>query len=219
MPIRDIFDEPPLYPIRFISDAAGAVFEWKEGVCKNTTEPGDPDVASIGFANNVVLSVSILKWPISFIKKSGVQSAGGYGSRSAVLKAIGLLLPFLQNLKDLIGRHILLEVDNATVVYAWEKKYNKRDAELSILIRCLHVIEAFLGCKIYVKHTKKMSNDMAIIADKLSRSKTTHQEALNYIAHVPMHIPTGAIVDWVNTPGINWNLPLLLIVDIENKLT
>jgi hypothetical protein len=29
MPIRDIFDEPPLYPVRFISDAAGAVFEWK----------------------------------------------------------------------------------------------------------------------------------------------------------------------------------------------
>ncbi len=75
-------------------------------------------------------------------------------------------------------------MDNTTVVYAWEKKYNKRDTELSILIRCLHVIEAFLGCKIYVKHTKRMSNAMAKMADKLSRSKTTDEETLTKIAHI-----------------------------------
>jgi hypothetical protein len=121
--------------------------------------------------------------------------------------------------KALIGKHILLEVDNTTVVYAWEKKYNKRDTELSILIRCLHVIEAFLGCKIYVKHTKRMSNDMAKMADKLSRSKTTDEETLRKIAHITVHSPTGALIDWINTPGINWNLPLLLIGDIENKLS
>jgi hypothetical protein len=219
LPIRDIFDEPPLYPVRFISDAAGAVFEWKEGICKNVTEIGDPGVASIGFAKNEILSVSILKWPISFMKKKWGAIGKGYGSRSAVLEAIGLLLPFLQMPKALIGKHILLEVDNATVVYAWEKKYNKRDTELSILIRCLHVFEAFLGCKIYVKHTKRMSNDMAKMADKLSRSKTTDEETLRKIAHITVHSPTGALIDWINTPGINWNLPLLLIGDIENKLS
>jgi hypothetical protein len=39
----------------------------------------------------------------------------GYGSRSAVLEAIGLLLPFLESPKELTGRHVLLEVDNVTV--------------------------------------------------------------------------------------------------------
>ncbi len=38
----------------------------------------------------------------------------GNGSRSAVLEAIDLSLPFLQSPKELIGRHVLLEVDNVT---------------------------------------------------------------------------------------------------------
>jgi hypothetical protein len=45
MPFRNIFDKPTLYPERFISDATGAVFAWKEGTCKNITETGDPGVA------------------------------------------------------------------------------------------------------------------------------------------------------------------------------
>jgi hypothetical protein len=47
MPFRNIFDKPTLYPVRFISDAAGAVFAWKEGTCKNITETGDPGVAPL----------------------------------------------------------------------------------------------------------------------------------------------------------------------------
>ena len=74
---------------------------------------------------------------------------------------------------------------------------------MSILIRRLHVIEAFLGCKIYEKITKRMSKDMAILADKLSRSKTTDKEALKKILHVPVQPPTGALIDWANTWGKN----------------
>jgi hypothetical protein len=53
----------------------------------------------IGFANNRI-----------FMKKKWGAIGRGYGSRSAVLEAIGLLLPFLQMPKELIGKHILLEV-------------------------------------------------------------------------------------------------------------
>jgi hypothetical protein len=44
MPFRNIFYKPTLYPVRFISDAAGAR---KEGTCKNITETGDPGVAPL----------------------------------------------------------------------------------------------------------------------------------------------------------------------------
>ncbi len=65
----------------------------------------------MGFANNRILSVSTPKLPISFYGAMG----RGHGSRSAVLDAIGLLLPFLQSPKELTGRHVLLEVDKVTV--------------------------------------------------------------------------------------------------------
>ncbi len=65
-----------------------------------------------------------------------------------------------------------------------------------------------------------MSKDMAILADKLSRSKTTDKEALKKkILHVPVQPPTGALIDWANTLCKNYNPPLLLIADIENKLS
>ena len=70
-----------------------------------------PRSRSISFANNRILSVSTLKLPIPFYGAMG----RGYGSRSAVLEEIGLLLPFLQSPKELTGRHVLLEVDNVTV--------------------------------------------------------------------------------------------------------
>jgi hypothetical protein len=44
---------------------------------------------------------------------------------------------------------------------------------------------------------------MAILADKLSRSKTTDKEALEKILHVPVQSPTGALIDWANTWGKN----------------
>ncbi len=63
------------------------------------------------FCKQQNFSVSTLKLPISFYGAMG----RGYGSRSAVLVAIGLLLPFLQSPKELTDRHVLLEVDNVTV--------------------------------------------------------------------------------------------------------
>ncbi len=67
------------------------------------------------------------------------------------------------------------------------------------MIRRLYVIEAFLGCKIDVKITKRMSKDMAILADKLVRSKTTDKEALKKILHILVQSPTGTLIDWANT--------------------
>jgi hypothetical protein len=44
-----------------------------------------------------------------------------------------------------------------------------------------------------------MSKDMAILADKLSRSKTTDKEALKKILHILVQSPTGTLIDWANT--------------------
>ncbi len=43
------------------------------------------------------------------------------------------------------------------------------DPETSLLIRCLHVIEAFLEYKIYVRHLRRMSNRWLFSANSLQR--------------------------------------------------
>ncbi len=50
---------------------------------------------------------------------------------------------------------IVLELDNTAVQYGWNKRYCKNDPETSVLIRALHIIEAYLHCRIYVRHVKE----------------------------------------------------------------
>ena len=106
IPLGDIFGEPPLMVVRYLSDAAGAAFEWKDGHCKNITEEGDRGVASIGYG------------PRGPTKS---QKGTFFGSKSGTLEMVGLLLPFLSTPKLLIGKHIVLEVDNMGIVYGWRK--------------------------------------------------------------------------------------------------
>ncbi len=101
------------------------------------------------------------------------------------------------------------------MVYAWSKKYCKKDPETSLLIRCLHVIEAFLHCKIYVTHVRRLSTNMATLADGLSRVATTGPAELALIAGLKVANPWGQLGRWLETPVLNWDLPILLLEEVK----
>jgi len=161
IPLGDIFGEPPLNVVQFTSDAAGAAFEWKDGKSRNITEAGDRGVASIRHYDGRPTSVAILRWPEGLLTKAKNRKGVFFGSKSGTLEMVGLLLPFLTQPGILRGQHVVLEVDNLEVVYGWQKKYCREDAETSLLLRCLHVIESFIECKIYVTHVKRCSTHVA----------------------------------------------------------
>jgi len=215
IPLRNIFGEPPLFPRKFISDAAGAAFLWNNGVCKNITVEGDRGVASVGYENEKVTSAVVLRWP--HILMTGAKNRKGhyFGSMSSTLEAVGLLLPFLTTPDELRGQHVLLEVDNTSVVYAWEKKHGKSDLELSLLIRCLLVIEAYLECKIYVKHVLRRSNPMSTLVDDLSRVTTTNKIATLPLRGIEVKKVVGNLISWLENPVVDWDLPLKIIDDVK----
>ena len=131
---------------------------------------------------------------------------------------MGLLLPFLSNPRDLTGLHIVLEVDNLEVVHGWSKRYCKEDGETSLLLRCLHVLEAKLKCKIYVTHVKRCSTYIAELADRLSREATTRPEDRKAMAGIEREVKSPHLRTWLEWPVMNWNLPLKLCEDVQNLL-
>ncbi len=139
-----------------------------------------------------------------------------FGSKSATLETVGLILPFVTKPSELVGQYIVLGVDNLSVVYAWEKRYSKNDPETSLLIRVLHVIEAFLHCKIYVTHVRRLSTRMATLADCLSRESTTDQEVLDELAGVHVARPWGQLGHWLEHPLLDWNLPQKILCDVKS---
>jgi hypothetical protein len=215
LPLAETLEAPPLFPCTFISDAAGAAFEWENGQCKNVTIPGDREVASVKYLKNCVESISILRWPPHLLTRDKSRGGGYFGSKSGTLEMVGLLLPFVTSPKTLIGEHVVLGVDNTSVVYGWQKRYCKNDPETSLLIRVLHVIEAYLECKIYVTHVRRLSTEPATLADALSREATTNDAVRAAIANVPIFRPWGQLSRWLEAPLLDWNLPLKILDDVK----
>jgi hypothetical protein len=218
LPLKNIFGNPPLGAVIFASDAAGAALEWENGVSKNKTVPGDRGVASVEHSGGLVRWVGTLKWPDHLLRGQKSRSGAYFGSKSATLEVVGLLLPFLTRPHSLRGRHVVLQVDNIAAVYVWRKKYTVRDPETSLLIRCLHVLEACLECKIYVEHLRRLSNHVATVVDSLSREETTSPKLLDELANIPWDRPKGHLLPWLENPVLDWDLPLKLVEDVRNLL-
>ena len=190
---------PPILHTAFISDAAGR------------RPPGSQDqtgVASLGIVNNKSWFGLRVFWQPQFTW--AVQN------NTAVYEMVGLLLPILTLHKQLQYQEIVLQVDNEAIVWSWPKRRMKNDALASILIRTLHIIEAYIPCKIYVEHLNRRSNTAAKITDNLSRHSTTTPEDLQHITHNQDDLPKP-FLQWLSNPTENWNLAIDIITFLEQK--
>jgi len=197
LPISEKPHAAPIGTINFISDAAGRPppnSKQKNGV------------ASLGFYENTVWFGTYIYWPKMFTL--AVQD------NTAVYEMVGLLLPFFVIPRKLQFRNIKLLVDNQAIVWAWEKRYMKNDVLASILIRCLHVLEAYLPCKIYIEHVPRMSNSLAKLVDSLTRDSTTTMDMKMYLSHPVPSIPK-CFENWLNKPITDWSLPLKIVNEIK----
>jgi len=199
LPIAQPCNDPPLCHFSFASDAAGR------------RPPGSKDetgVAAIGFHNRKSWFGIQLKWKTEFTWV--VQD------NTAVYEMVGLLLPILTLYKQLKHQHVVLYVDNQAIIWAWPKRRMKKDALASVLIRTLHIMEAFIPCRIYVEHLPRVSNTVAKICDNLSRKSTTTPTDLAHLTHEEDDLPKP-FLDWLAYPAENWNLGTEIVNYILKK--
>jgi len=199
LPIPDPPRDPPMEHFTFISDAAGRA------------PPGSHDktgVASIGVNNDDIWFGIKMSWPPQFTWT--VQD------NTAVYEMVGLLLPMVILYRKLEHRQIVLMVDNEAIVWAWEKRHMKNDVIASILIRCLHLLEAYISCKIHVVHLPRISNDAAKTVDNLSRRSTTTSTDLKVLTHNSNHLPEP-LTKWLHHPSENWSLGTEIVNWMETK--
>jgi hypothetical protein len=168
-------------------------------------------VASLGIAGATFSFVAVVKWPMEFLVN--------YGTQSSVFEAIGLLLPFIGIPAQLQNRHILLSVDNEAFAKAWLRRVAKYNETMAIFVQTLHLLKAMLPCKIYVHYLKRCSTTPAKLVDQLSRSSTTTKrtwQPTNYITPTPID---GPILNWLQHPFPDWQLPLLILNHVKSKLS
>ncbi len=109
--------------------------------------------------------------------------------------------------EELPGREMVYHVDNTAVGVGWHKGYVKNDATATIFLRCIHSIAMLLGTMIHVVHVKRMSNDMAALADKLSRTDKWDRDEKILLKGKEVKMKSQALLRWLKHPVEDWNLP------------
>jgi len=206
LPIASEPQVPPLFAMYFTSDAAGGTgtHEWAGVASLGHTEDGDIRFMCRG------------QWPPN-IKTDLDEKGAAFKSKMTTLELVGLFLPFLTMPETLRGRHVVLRVDNKSVVHAWQNKSSKGDATASALVRALMVVTAYLECHVYVEHTKRNSTTESYLADCLTRD-TTAGEAWPSIQGARILDPPQDLWDWLQEPTVDWQLGFKLVDNLKEKM-
>ncbi len=215
LPLAGVPCGPPIRTLNFVSDAAGAEMVWIDGKSVNASVPGDRGVASVGFDGAAVVFCGGTKWPTELLTRRKDRNGKFLGGKSTLLESVGLLSPFVTIPNKLRGKFVRLFVDNTNVVYGWEKRMCKSDAESSAVIRALHILEGKLECKVFVEHMRRLSTPAAALADRLSRSSTTTAADEALVAAVGWRPVSGALGQWLEQPTADWQLAEKLMSDID----
>jgi len=197
LPIAKPITDPPVGCLHFVSDAAGRPPPGAKGAV---------GAASLGTVDSGVWFGTTIRWEVPLLWAAD--------ARSAVYEMLGLLLPIVTIPGRLRHRHIILHVDNISIVWAWKKRHMKNDELASILIRALHILEAALPCRIYVHHLPRISTPAAAAADRLSRDSTATAADFRLLTHPNPTLPK-AFLSWLKKPLSNWNLGIEIAAEIN----
>jgi hypothetical protein len=204
----------------FASDASGAQFNKQQGRFIPIPYAGDRKAVSINaIEDDDIWFFASVTFPREFLLNKRDAADHAFGCKSSTLEAVGLLLPFLCCPNILIGREVTLLTDNEALVFGWDKRRVPHDNSASILLRAIHIISAFLGASVEIRHLPRMSTPSAELADALSRSTTTldcHLEAVNQAP--PAAVPSQ-LTDWFQNPTEDWNLPITLLRYVQSTFS
>jgi hypothetical protein len=204
--------------ICFASDASGAQFNKHQGRFVTIPYTGERKAVSINaIEDEEVWFFASVTFPRVFLLEKRDSSDHAFGCKSSTLEAVGLLLPFLCCPDILVGKEVTLLTDNEALVFGWDKRRVPHDNSASIFLRAIHIISAFLGASVEIRHLPRMSTPSAELTDALTRSTTTkacHKEAISQAP--PVTIPS-MLTDWFQNPSEDWNLPVVLLRYVQSS--
>ena len=203
----------------FASDASGAQFAKFNDRFIPLPYEGDRGAVSINaIENDDIWFYAHITWPKKFLLKDRDSTDKAYGCKSSTLEVIALILPFLCIPHLLVNQQVTLLTDNEALVFGWEKRRVAHDTLASIFLRALHIISAFLGTSVEIRHLPRVSTPSAILADALTRSSTTTAAQEEMVGGAPEARIPQELFKWIEDPSEDWTLPVRLLEHVQNCL-
>ena len=204
LPIAEKPGKPGLAAWSFYTDAAGASFSLKNGqkVFHNNEGKG---VACIGGScYEDVWGWSRISWPDGLLTETTDSRGRLFGCKSTTLESVGLLLPLLA-FRDLVkGKEIVFKIDNIAVMWGWQNGYVKQDEAASEVLKAVKYLAGFLGTTIHVEHVHRMSDDLASLADEMSRREVCRsQKGIKALENAHFSPVSGFLLEWLRNPNMD----------------
>jgi hypothetical protein len=204
----------------FASDASGAQFNKQNGRFVTLPYEGDRGAASINtIEEDDIWFYAAVVFPKSLLLEKRDSKDHAYGCKSSTLEAIGVLLPFICCPQILVGQEVTLLTDNEALVHGWDKRRIPHDTTASIFLRAIHVIAAFLGTSVEIRHLPRISTPSAELVDALSRSTTTTDCHRQAVSTAPPVVIPQALIAWMENPTEDWQLPFTLLHYVQTLFT
>ena len=84
-------------------------------------------------------------------------------------ESIGMILSMITSLNMNWGRNVVFMIDNMAVMFGCNNGYVKNDKPASVVLRAVQCLAGIPGVTVFVKHVARMSDDLAGLADEISR--------------------------------------------------
>ena len=217
LPIAKKVGKPGLEALVFYMDAAGASFSVIRGQRCYHDNMGKGVSCIGGDSIENIWGWSRLSWPEGLLTKMKDEKGCWFGSKSATLEAVGLLLPLIVFPEFVTGKQLVFKVDNNAVMWGWNTGYVKNDKTASEVLKAVRYLGGFLGASIFVEHVGRMTSDMASLADELSRRPMSRcQRSRSALENAEFRPVGGYLIDWLSDPCSGGNLFRKLL--LEKKL-
>ena len=218
LPIADKPVKPPLWPLVFYTDAAGASFAVVRGerVYHSNEGKGVACICGSGFQD--IWAWTRLQWPEGLLTGKVDEKGCSFGSKTTTLESVGLLLPLLAFPESLAGKHLVFKIDNMAVVWGWESGYVKNDETASEILKTISYLAGYLGATVHVEHVNRMSEDLAKLADEMSRRSESRDAVSRLVLEKALFREvTGFLNRWLVDPGRIGNLCIELLQELKMK--
>ena len=99
------------------------------------------------------------------------------------------------------GKQLVFKIDNIAVLWGWRNGYVKNDESASEILKAAKYLAGYLGTTIYVEHVGRMSEELACMADELSRKWTCEDQKEKAALEKALYRATeGFLLKWLEDP-------------------
>ena len=208
LPIPKFIEHPPPSALQYYSDAAGG-----------STVGKDQGVASIRRKkDDIPLHLAILRWSKAINEGRKACDGKSLGNKTTSLELLGAVLPLVTDIENILGKSVVVHVDNMACHYVWKAGYSNQDPIATTIANMISHLTAAMAVTLFIEHVPRCSTPEALIVDTLSKGDLSPLVYLTKHAgfQVLPRIPQ-ALLNWIKDPIVDDNLGPRILKEIAEK--